>query len=165
MVKMNLDELVEYPVQVLQKVGTDKTIVSLLTNDPDIDMDSDEADEVFDKYLYDYGYVDETTQEAKAYICIEAEVSKVPTSTVKDMNLYVTVICHKDYMKIAPSLFPGTIGNRRDNLVRNIDRLLDGSDYFGIGQLRLKSVRTISSPTGFTAREATYVVSDFRGNQ
>ena len=167
MAKTFLDEMVEYPVKALQKIGTDETIVKLLTNDPQIDMDSDEADTVFDRFLFDYGYVDGTTAETAAYICVEAEVSRVPTATIHDLRLYVTVICHKQFMPIDPSKFKGMIGNRRDNLVRYVDRLLNGSDVFGIGALSLDNVKTVAAPTGFTAREITYRVPNFRnkGNQ
>ena len=43
-----LDELVEYPVKALHCIGTDPTVVKLLTDNPDIDMESEDADEVFD---------------------------------------------------------------------------------------------------------------------
>lgn len=162
MAKTFLDELVEYPAKVIQKIGTTKNIVALLADDASIDMDSDEADDVFDKYLFDYGYVDSTTTEARAFVCVEAELLRTPTPTVQDLRLYVTIICHKNYMKIDPSRFTGVIGNRRDNLVRNIDIVLNGSDIFGIGLLTLDSVKTVSSPTGFTARELTYKIADFK---
>lgn len=157
-----LDELVEYPVKALHKIGTDPRVVQLLTDNPNIDMDSDEADAVFDRYLFDYGYVDGTTTETAAYICVEAEMSKSPTSTMHDMKLYVTIICHKQYMKVDATKFKGMMGNRRENLVRYVDNLLNGADIFGIGGLTLLSARTVPAPTGFSAREMTYYVPDFR---
>lgn len=162
MIDTYLDEFVEYPVKALHVIGTDNTVVSLLTNNPQIDMDSDEADSVFERYLFDYGYVDGTTGESEAYICVEAEVSSVPTPTIKDMKVYVTVFCHKQYMKIDTSKFKGMIGNRRDNLVRYVDKLLNGSEMFGIGQLKLDYARTIPAPIGFTARELSYTVHEFK---
>ena len=69
-----LDELAEYPAKAIRAIGTSEKIISLILDDPNVDMDSDEADEVFDKYLFDYGYVDSTTTEAGAYICAEAEL-------------------------------------------------------------------------------------------
>jgi hypothetical protein len=158
-----LDELVEYPVKALQKIGTNKTVVSLLTNNPSVDMDGDEADTVFDKYLFDYDYVDGTTEEAAAYICVEAELPGIPTRSIKNMKLYVKVVCHKKYMKIDTSKFNGLIGNRRDNITRYVDNLLNGSDVFGIGELSLVDCRTAPAPAGFAARELSYVVSDFIG--
>lgn len=162
MAKTFLDELVEYPARVIQKLGTTPDIVSLLTDNTLIDMDSDEADEVFDKYLFDYGYVDTTSSEARAYICVEAELIRASTPTINDFYLYVTVICHKGFMSLDNTRFVGILGNRRDNLVREIDKVLNGAEAFGIGALTLKSVKTVSSPVGFTARELTYFVSDFR---
>ena len=78
------------------------------------------------------------------------------------MKLYVTVVCHKHFMSIDPAKFPGMIGNRRDNIVRYADRLLSRSDIFGIGALKLESIKTMSAPVGYTARELTYSVSDFK---
>ena len=162
MAKTYLDELVEYPVKALQRIGTDETVVQLLTNNPNVDMESDEADGVFDKNLFDYGFVDDTTQEATAYICAEADVVKAPGSTMKNMELYVFIYCHKQFMNIDGSKFKGMIGNRRDNLIRYTDKLLNGSDIFGIGKLEFKSAKVIPAPTGFSARELTYVVPDFK---
>lgn len=157
-----LDELVEYPVKALHCIGTDAAVVQLLTDNPNVDMDSETADAVFDKYLYDYLYVDGTTMESEAYVCVEAETAKSPTPTMQNMKLYVTVICHKQFMKVDATKFKGMIGNRRDNLVRYIDKLLNGSDIFGIGKLSFESARTIPAPTGFTARELMYSVPEFR---
>lgn len=157
-----LDELVEYTTKALQKIGTNEKIVQLLTNNPEIDMNSDEADEVFDKYLFDYGYVDGTTEETAAYICVEAEVVQSPTPTMQNMLLYVTVICHKEFMKINPSKFKGLIGNRRENLTRFVDEVLNGSEAFGLGKLKFQSARVVPAPTGFAARELTYQVPDFK---
>ena len=157
-----LDALVEYPAKVIQKIGTDRTVISLLTNDPSIDMDSDKADEVFDRYLFDYGYVDSTTSEAAAYVCVETDLAHIPTATIKDMRLYVRIVCHKEFMHIDPSKFKGMIGNRRDNLAKYIAALLDGDNTFGVGQLDLLSCRAAPAPTGFAARELAYKVSDFK---
>ena len=159
-----MDELVEYPVKVLQKIGTDKTVVSLLTDNPDIDMQSEEADEVFNKYLFNYGYVDDTTSETAAYICVESDLSRFISPAMQEMKIYVTIICHKQFMNIDTSKFQGMVGNRRDNLARYSDNLLNGSEVFGIGKLTLSSARTISAPTGFAARELIYEVPDFRSH-
>ena len=157
-----LDDLVEYPVKALHCIGTDKTVAQLLTDNPNIDMESEEADNIFDNYLFDYIYVDGTTTETAAYICVEAETSKAPTVTMQNMKLYVTIICHKQFMKVDPIKFKGIIGNRRDNLVRYVDKLLNGSDLFGIGKLSLENAHTVAAPVGFTARELTYTVPEIR---
>ena len=156
-----LDELVEYPVKALHAIGLIPEVVQLLMDDPDINEKSDEAEEIFDKYLFDYGYVDNSTEEASAFICVEAECAGTSSYSVKDMRLYVTVYCHKRFMDIDVSKFPGLVGSRRDNLIRYADSALNGSDVFGIGALQLASARVVPAPTGFAARELTYVVPEF----
>lgn len=156
-----MDELTSYPAKILQAIGCDKAVAALLTNNPNIDMESGEADIIFDKYLFDYLYVDETTDESESYICVETEVEKTPTPTFADMRIYVDVICHKNHMKMSNEKFPGTLGNRRENLTKNIIRVLSNEDVsmkFGIGALDMVSVKTIPAPPGFVAREIVYEV-------
>lgn len=162
MAKTYLDELVEYPAKVIRKIGTDPTVISLLLNDPNVDMDSDAADDAFDKYIFDYEYVDNSAVEAGCYICVEDEMIKASSPTIQDYRLYITVVCHKEFMKLDPAKFPGMLGNRRDNVVRYVDVLIDNTDLVGIGRLTLTSVKTIAAPTGFSARELIYNVSDFK---
>lgn len=163
--KMFLDALVEYPAKIIQAIGKDVMIMSLLADNPKIDIESEEADDIFDKSLFDYGYVDNTTAEAGAYICVEAEVPNVSTRTIQDYRLYVSIICHKEFMKLNVNKFLGTLGNRRDNLVRRVDNIISGTSLLGIGFLTLESLKTISSPPGFSARELTYSISDFKGKR
>lgn len=125
-------------------------------------MDSEEAYSVYDKYIFDYGYVDGTTDSTEAYICVESEINRVSSPTMQDLRVFVTVICHKGYMSLDPATFTGVLGNRRDNLVRYIDKVLNDSEVFGIGKLTLDSIRTVSAPNGFSAREITYRIADFK---
>lgn len=161
MAETNIDEIVDFPLKALQKIGTDATIIRLLLNDPTVDPDSDEADSVFDKYLFDYEYVDETTVETAAYICVESEVVKTLSATMDSMSLYVTVVCHRNFMDIDHDKFPGMAGCRRENLIRYIDKAIGGSGVFGVGKLRLQSIKTIPAPAGFVAREMCYDVPIF----
>ena len=158
---MNLDEIVEYQQTALREIGINENVVGLILNNPSIDMDSDEADSVFSKYLFDYEYVDSTTQEAAAFVWVEADVSSVPKSTIKWLNLYVTVSCHKEYMKLNPSVFKGMSGNRRDNLCRFIESVIGGSGLFGIGDLKFTGATCVSAPPRFTARVMTFRSPDF----
>ena len=159
--KTYLDELVEYPVKALHAIGSEIAVLQLLSDNPDINEASDEADDVYERYLFDYGYVDNTIEEAAAFICVEAECSGTSSYSIKDMRLYVTVYCHKRFMDLDVSKFPGIVGSRRDNLIRFADKALNGSDIFGIGELKLASARVIPAPAGFAARELVYIVPEF----
>lgn len=160
--KTYLDELVDYPAKVAQKIGNSKEIIALLTNKRVEHLTEDDVDDVFDNYIYDYNYVDDTVTESRAFVWIEAEIPTVSNRQVKNMRLYVTVACHKRYMDITTGIFDGIAGNRRDNIIRYIDKELNGSEIFGIGRLSLRSVKTISSSNQeFSIRELCYEVPDF----
>lgn len=162
MAKTFLDTLTEFPAIALKSIGSDKEVVALLLDNPTVNMDSEEADSVYQKFLFDYDYVDQTCTEAAAYICVEAELAKVSSSTIDGMNLYVTIRCHKKFMKLNKKKFKSVFGNRKDNLARRVDAVLNGSDLFGIGSLQLTSARTVASPAGFSSRELSYRVPTFK---
>lgn len=161
MAKTYLDQIVEYPAKVILRLAENKQCTGLILNKEFNSIDENDIDIVLEKYIKDYEYIDETTQETAAFIWVELEVSSVENKTIKGVRLYVTVSCHKNYMDLNPTTFKGIIGNRRDNLVRYIDKILNNSNLLGIGRLKLKSVRTISPINGFVAREITYEIPDF----
>lgn len=161
MAKTYLDQLVEYPAKIIKKISEDKYCVGLLVNKGFNEVSEDNFDEVLDKFIYDYQYVDETIRETSAYVWVEMEVNHVANKQIKGIRVYVTVSCHKGFMQLDSAIHKGVIGNRRDNLVRYIDRLLNDSYIAGIGNLKLQAVKTISPTNGFVAREIIYEVPDF----
>lgn len=161
MAKTFLDQLVDYPAEIIKRISEDKYCVGLLVNKAFSAVDEDDSDKVLDELIYDYQYVDETTQKSSAYIWVEMEVNAVDNKQIKGVRIYVTVSCHKNYMKLSNSIFRGVIGNRRDNLVRYIDKLLNNSNFMGIGALKLQSIKTLSPINGFATRELTYSTPDF----
>ena len=89
------------------------------------------------------------------------DIPNVNNKHIKDAEIYVTVACHKQYMKLDHSIYKGMMGNRRDNITRYIDKLINNSPIFGIGNLTLKSVRTLSPYNQFIFKELTYTVPEF----
>ena len=69
------------------------------------------------------------------------------------------------WMKLDTKKFKGVKGNRKDNLLRQIDLLLNNSDEFGIGRLSLQSVNVASVPKPYTSSMLTYSTSDFSRNR
>lgn len=161
MAKTYLDQIVDYPSKVILRLSQDKQCVGFLVNKGFDKVTEEDMDVAIEEHIMDYQYVDETTQETTAFVWVEMEVNQVANTKFKNTKLYVTVACHKNYMKLPRQTFKGISGNRRDNLVRYIDKVLNNSDFLGIGTLKLNAVRTLSPINGFTAREITYEVPDF----
>lgn len=161
MAKTYLDQLVEYPAKIIKKISEDKYCVGLLVNKPFDDISEEDCDEVLDNNIFDYEYVDETTQKTAAYIWVDVEVNGVSNMQMKSVRVYVTIACHKTYMRLDRKKFQGVIGNRKDNLVRYVDKLLNNASSLGLGTLKLLSVKTLSPISGFAVREITYEIPDF----
>jgi len=164
-IETHLDEIIDYKKIIINKIGLSKDVVALLTDNPLIDMDSDAAYDVFDKNLYDYNYVDDTQTADTSLVMVDVEVPSVPTGTIKDLYVFVQVVVPKAQMKLDATKFKGVKGNRKDNLLRQIDLLLNNSQEFGIGKLKLESVNVASVPDKYTSTLLTYSISDFARNR
>ena len=156
----NIDELLDFSYQVRSLIIQDQGIMALIANDPEYDPDGEDA-EKYEAQVKDHNYVDETTLEANAYVVIETEMSSLDSPTMGTMYVYVTVILSKKYMDLDPRLFKGMKGNRRDNIARRINLLLNNNRDFGVGDLHLTSATIGSVPTGFTARVLAYRVPTY----
>lgn len=156
----HIDQLVDYNQLVVNRILASQEVMALISNDPNLNLDSDAAAE-WEEHVIDHAWVDDTVQEAGAFITVDVDIPLMSSGTIKEMRVYVEVLVSKTYMKLSPSLFKGCKGNRRDNIVRQIDLLLNGSLDFGIGRLDLKNIRTVTTANKFAGKLLTYEVSDF----
>jgi hypothetical protein len=160
----NLDEIVDYPDKIALALSQDKTVVGLLTDNPNIDFANDEID-VLGTQIFNYNFIPDTQTDSLSYITIDTVVSNAKNDTTKMLNIIVTVISNKTNMKLEPTIFQGVAGNRRDNLIRYADLVIRRMDNLGIGKLQL-SPRTPIAPvsigsTNYTAKQLVYEVPNF----
>ncbi len=163
MAKTYLDQIVDYPSKIIAKLAQDKYCAGFILNKAFANITEEDVQNVLENHIKDYQFVDETYQESAAYIWVEIDVNKVDNRTIKDIMIHVTIVCHNNYMALTTNSFDGIVGNRRDNIVRFVDKILNNSILVGIGKLKFKSVKTIApiNGDGFTARELIYEVPDF----
>lgn len=157
----NLDTIVNYPRLILNKIASSEILRELITNKKKATIEDLEDTDGNYKYMFDYDYVDDTTSEEKLYICLDVLPSNVENSHIMEMTIAINVICHKDYMQLDNKIFKGIKGNRRDNVIRYIDKILNGSNHFGIGRLELANVVPITVSKRYTGRALAYYVYDF----
>lgn len=164
-VETHLDEIIDYKKTIIDKIGLSQKVVGLLLDNPTIDMSSDAAYKVFDDNLFDYDYIESTQTAAIPLVMVDVEVPSIPTGTMKNMLIFVQVAVPKSQMKLDTTKFKKIKGNRKDNLLRQIDLLLNNSSGFGIGKLKLESVGVASVPSGYTSTLLTYSIPDFARNR
>lgn len=162
MAKTYLDNIVNYPNKVIRCIAENKFCLGLLIDKTINEVTENDAILAMNELIKDYQFIDSSTQNYVAYIWVDTEIKPSEKNTFNEVSLNVTIACHKDFMDLDGLKFDGIIGNRIDNLVRYIDKLLNKSDFMGVGALKLSSIKTLTPINGLTLRKITYVVPEFK---
>lgn len=161
-VKTPLQDGIDYKAGVIAQLCNSQEVVGLLANNPSIDIESEEAYKFLDDCIYDFNYISKTVERSDAFVMIDADMIAPTSGSMNAWELYVQVVCYKEYVPLDHKIFRGVKGNRCDNLAFQIDKLLNGSRLFGIGRLTLQSATTAVVPDSFTSKLLTYRVEEFR---
>lgn len=162
-VETHLDELIDYSSKIISALCASPDVVRLILDKADVNIYGADAEEAR-RYMYDYDYIDETVQKSGAFIMVDCDMVDSPSASFKEMEVYVQIVVSKTFMELDPAIFPGIRGNRRDNLARQIDLLINGRRDFGVGKLMLSSAKTAGVPSTFTSKMLTYSIPDFARN-
>lgn len=157
-----LQDGIEYKSAIIEQICNAADVLRLLADDPNLEVEDDRAFRVCDEDIFDFNYIDRTVTRSDAFLMVDAEMIEATSGTMYAWEVFVQVVCHKDYMRLDPKKFRGVKGNRIDNLSKQIDALLNGSSLFGIGRLKLQSCNLAVVPDNFTSKLLTYRVEDFR---
>ena len=163
-VETHIDDLINFSSTVISALASSPDIVGLMVDKAPENVTEEDMDRARE-FMYDYDYIDETVQSAGSFIMVDADMVALPTDTVMDVEIYVQVAVSKSVMKLDNKIFKGVRGNRRDNLVRQIDLALRGSRDYGIGPLQLVSARTANVPAAFSSKMLIYRSPDFAKNR
>ena len=71
------------------------------------------------KQIFPYLYIDDTQTEVMTYICLEVDIPRIPTHTIKNVQVIIWICSHKEDMKYSKY---GYLGN-------TVQEILDGINY------------------------------------
>lgn len=158
----DLNEIITLKNRALQKICGDVEILKLMSNNPNLDIESEEAEKIIENNFYDYSFSDETFQTDNTVILVEAQMVKRPSMQMKRLGLFIQILSNRNYVALDKKLFKGVMGNRNDNIAREIATLLDECDYKdGIGDFILTSVEPKTVPQGFSSIMLEFEVADY----
>lgn len=86
--------------------------------------------------VFPYLYSEKAQTEILPYLCVEADISAVPTNTVKNMQITIWAYCHINCMQYSKEGYSGT---RVDILADLAEQILRETNQPGIGKLQLQS--------------------------
>lgn len=159
--KSHLDDLINFKENVILSISQSQKVLSLISNNPNIVVDSAEAESIIDNNVFNFDFVPTTQQASTAIILIDTDMVRASSPTMNRYELYVQVIVSKEFMSLRGQGFVGLKGTRRDNIARFVDLLLNNSLGYGVGRLTLETAITASVPDGYTSKLLTYSTPDF----
>lgn len=146
-----LQILYDYKNQLMQDILTSETLVKLL----DDDLPMEQAETLAYKQVYPYDYVPETIEYGHSYICFDVDVQAIVNKTFLSPTISIWVFTHKSKLRLP------TGGVRPDRIVSELVELLNGSRYYGLGELDLRSVKRFAPMTDFIGKYLVFDAKDY----
>jgi len=162
---LNLKELGIYKDIAIRKIIFDSNtnelnqdIIKIISNNQEIT-----TEELLKENIFPFEYVPDIKNDQKTFICIDTNVPSFKTDTCKDIQLLLYVFTHKDLMRYTEA---GEAGTRVDILCHKIDEKFNGSNDFGIGRLKQKSVLSYKSLNeNYYGKVIIYSVPEYNRNR
>lgn len=149
---MQLDEFFDYKNQLIHDLLTNEQIVHLLSDD---NQPVEIPEELFLAQLFPYEYVPEIVTQGQTFVCCDVDIQGALNKTFFTPNLYIWVFTHKTKMMLPDG------GVRTDRLCSEIVKTINGSRYYGLGELELYSVRRFTPIQDYLGKVITFQTKDF----
>ena len=149
---MNLEEFFDYKNFLMKELCTNEAIVKLVADKPDCKVPNHTLPYT---QIFPYEYVPETVDNGVTFICFDVDITQVPNKTYYIPVIYIWVFTHKSKMKLPEG------GIRTDKICTEIDKMLNGSRFYGLGDLDLAHVERFAPITDYQGRVLTYFTRDF----
>lgn len=150
---MYLDEFYDYKNQLMDDLLTNETILKLLSDDG---VSTVRPEDLMYKQVFPYEYIPETVEHGQTFICCDVDVDAAyGTSTFVSPTLYIWLFTHKSKLRLPQG------GVRTDRLASEIDKEINGSRRYVLGELNLKSARRFAPTMDYQGKVLVYHGKDF----
>ena len=149
---MQLDEFFDYKNRLMDDLLTSKRIITLLSDDCKT-IRSPES--LVYSQVFPYEYIPETVTHGHTFICCEVEIQRVSSKTYLTPALDVWEFTHKSKIRLPEG------GVRTDKLCSEIAKAINGSRFYGLGELDLYSVKRFAPITDYQGKVMMFQATDF----
>ena len=147
-----LDELFDYKNKLMEDMLTNETIIRLLDDDCKI-VKSPGA--LVYTQVFPFEFVPDVVEHGQTFICCEVDIKDVVDKTFLIPAIYIWVFTHKSKLRLSEG------GVRTDKLCSEIVKTINGSRYYGLGELDLYSAKRFSPIANYQGRILTFYAKDF----
>lgn len=148
---MQLSEFFDYKNKLMEDLLTNPEIVKLL----DDSVKLKNAKQLAYTHVFPYEYIPDTVEEAKTFICFDVDVQESINKTFLLPTLYIWVFSHKSKLRLLEG------GVQTDKLVSEIAKAINGSHFYGLGELDLYSVKRFTPVTDYQGKVMTFHAKEF----
>jgi hypothetical protein len=154
---MNLHDFYDYKNQLCKDLLTNERIVELL--DKGVMMQN--ADRLMYDVVYPFEYIPDTVEHGHTFICCDVDVQVPNGRELGDKQLfyspilYVWEFTHKSKLRLPEG------GVRTDELAAAIADQINGSRFYGLGQLQLYSAKRFSPIIDFQGKALAFVAREW----
>lgn len=151
---MYLNEFYDYKNKLVEDIITNETLVHLINED----IGMDESESLVYSQVFPYEYVPETINTDNTIICFDVDIvstQKRDSRYIYYPVIYIYIMCHKSKLRLPEG------GVRMDEICSEIDKTIDGSLHYGLGELKLDYVKRFSPMTNFNGKVMAYNAKDF----
>ena len=146
-----LDVFFNYKNKLMEDLLTNKSITDLINED----IPSNKIKSLAYTQIFPYEYVPNTIEEGKTFVCFDVDIQESSNKSFLLPTLYIWVFTHKSILRLPQG------GVRTDFLCSEIAKAINGSRYYGLGELDLYSVRRFAPMTDFQGKVMTFYATDY----
>ena len=135
----------------MEDIITSKEIIGLV----DDAKQYKKAKDLVYKQIFPCEYVPETVETGKTFICFDVDIQKASNKTYLSPVLYIWVFTHRSKLRLPEG------GVRTDEICCQIAKKINGSKFYGLGELELYSVKRFAPMTDFQGKVMTFHMKEF----
>ena len=148
---MYLDEMFDYKNQLMKDILTNDEICELLYDE---DYQKGGQSLAYTR-VFPFEYLPETIEYGATFICFDVDVESVPSSTFLVPIIGIWVFSHKSKLRLPEG------GVRTDKLCCEIAKMLNGSRYYGMGELDLAQVKRFAPTTDYNGKYMRFITREW----
>ena len=149
---MQLEEFFDYKNLLMADMCKNPNIVKLVTENDEAAVPNHQLPYT---QLFPFEFIPDAVSEARTFICFDVDIVSVPNKTFYYPVLYIWPFTHKSKLHMTSG------GVLLDKLCTEVDKMLNGSRFYGLGQLKLSSVGRFEPTTDYLGRTLVYTTADF----
>lgn len=149
---MNLSEFFDYKNTLMKEICSNERLVQLITGNKMADVPNHALPY---SQVFPFEFIPETVDEGRTYICFDVDIVEAQSKTFYTPVIYIWVFTHKSLLRAPDG------GILLDMISEELDKMLNGSRFYSMGELNLRAVTRFVPISDYQGRALAYTAKDF----